>query len=142
MADLSEKDVVELRQSWALVAGDAEAVTDLFYGRLFDLDPQVRELFAGTDMAAQGHRLAAALSAVVAAADELSAAVPMLQELGARHGALGVRGPDYDTVGRALLWTLERGLGERFRPETKAAWSAAYAIVAGTMMEGARRKAA
>jgi nitric oxide dioxygenase len=39
----------------------------------------------------------------------------------------------YAPVGAALLWTLEKGLGPDFTPETKAAWTEAYTALAGVM---------
>ena len=41
-------------------------------------------------------------------------------------------------VGAALLWTLEKGLGEGFTSETRDAWATAYRVLAGTMIEASR----
>ena len=142
MSELDPKMVGEIRRTWALAAENGTAVAELFYARLFDMDPELAPLFAGTDMAAQHDKLLQALGSVVAAADDLGAAVPSLRDLGARHVRYGAQPAHYETVGAALLWTLERGLGDAFRPETKAAWSVAYALLAGAMVEGARRQAA
>ena len=43
----------------------------------------------------------------------------------------------YASVGQALLWTLERGLGEAFTPEVRDAWAAAYALLSAAMIEAA-----
>ena len=40
--------------------------------------------------------------------------VPAVRALGARHVGYGVRDEHYDTVGSALLWTLDKGLGAAF----------------------------
>jgi nitric oxide dioxygenase len=45
---------------------------------------------------------------------------------------------NYDTVGAALPWTLEKGLGDAFTPETKEAWATVYGILATTMQNAAR----
>jgi hemoglobin-like flavoprotein len=61
--------------------------------------------------------------------------VPAVRHLGARHAGYGVRPEHYQTVGAALLWTLEQGLGDRFTDEAKTAWTAAYTLLAGLMQE-------
>jgi hemoglobin-like flavoprotein len=77
------------------------------------------------------------LRMVVRGLDRLEQLVPAVQALGRRHAGYGVRDEHYATVGAALLWTLERGLGEAFTPATRAAWAAAYALLAATMQQAA-----
>jgi hypothetical protein len=64
-----------------------------------------------------------------------------VQALGRRHLAYGVRDEHYDTVGGALLWTLEKGLGEAFTPDVKEAWTVVYGIVARVMKDAANEVA-
>ena len=63
--------------------------------------------------------------------------VAVLRNLGARHVGYGVREEHYVTVGTALLWTLSAGLGEKFTPEVREAWTAAYGLLADVMQFGA-----
>ena len=121
-----------LRSSWARVEPIGEQTAALFYARLFELDSSLRMLFGG-DMAAQGRKLLAALRATVAAADRLDTLRPLLADLGVRHQGYGVRAEHYDTVGAALLWTLQRGLQANYSAETDGAWRAAYATLAQAM---------
>ncbi len=115
----------------------------VFYNRLFDVDPSLRALFADTDLPAQRRKLAQALTLLVAGLDDLESLVPVLDDLGARHACYGVRDEHYDTVATALLWTLEKGLGDAWTAETAAAWIEIYGIVAGVMRQaGARALAA
>ncbi|MBG9390527.1 globin family protein [Caenimonas aquaedulcis] len=120
------------------IAGDAAA---LFYARLFELDPSLRALFR-KDMAVQGQMLMAMIGSAVASLRDLPRVVPVLRDMGARHAGYGVRDEHYATVGSALLWTLERGLGDAFTPEVSQAWAAAYAILSQTMIEGSRQAVA
>jgi hemoglobin-like flavoprotein len=69
--------------------------------------------------------------------DQLHEIVPTVQQLGQRHAAYGVQNNDYATVGAALLWTLEQGLGEQFTPEVRAAWTKTYTLLADTMRAAA-----
>ena len=129
---MTPAQVQALRASWALVEPIGDEAARLFYARLFELDPSLRRLFSG-DMAAQGRKLLAALRATVAAVDRFDALRPVLAELGARHRGYGVRAEHYDTVGAALLWTLQRGLQQHYSAEIDAAWRAAYGAVAQAM---------
>ena len=123
-------------QSWAQVEPISEQAAELFYGRLFELDPDLKALFKG-DMQAQGRKLMASLALVVTSLDDLDGLVPVLQVMGRSHRGYGVKASDYDTVGAALLWTLGQGLGEAFTEDVKASWTEAYGLVATTMSEAA-----
>jgi hemoglobin-like flavoprotein len=119
----------------------ADAAAALFYKRLFTLDPTLRSLFH-SDMHEQGRKLMAVLQLAVAGLSRLEELVPIVQELGRRHRGYGVRDAHYATVGAALLWTLQEGLGERFTPEVQAAWTNAYTLLADTMRAAAEEEAA
>lgn len=135
-----QKELV--RESFAMVEPIADAAATIFYDRLFALDPNLRKLFAATDMAAQRKNLMQTLTVVVRGIDRLENLVPAVEALGKRHAGYGVRAEDFETVGAALLDTLEVGLGEAFTTETRDAWLAAYGILAGVMMSGGGMEAA
>ena len=120
-----------IRASWRSVEPIADTAATLFYDRLFELDPTVRRLFRRTDMTAQRKTLMQTLAVVVKGIDRLEDLVPAVEALGRRHAGYGVRPEHYDTVGAALLWTLERGLGDAFTPDVREAWATAY----GTLVE-------
>ncbi len=122
-----------IRETWRQVVPRADQVAALFYKRLFEIDPSLRELFTEVDLAAQGRRLAKALGDLVAALDSIEDFVPALEVLGRRHVGYGVRDQHYDSVGEALLWTLETGLGPAWTGEAAEAWGAAYRLVVGAM---------
>jgi hemoglobin-like flavoprotein len=131
---LTEKNLVQ--QSFARVAPIAEVAAELFYGRLFELDPSLKPMFRG-DMKDQGRKLMQMLAVAVHGLDRLQDILPALRQLGRRHADYGVRDEDYDTVGAALLWTLEKGLGEAFTQEVKAAWAKVYGILTTEMKAAA-----
>ncbi len=133
---MNPQQISAVRNTFALLVPQADSVARLFYARLFELDPQLRPLFKA-DMAEQRSKLMAMLGAGVSGLDRLDTLVPVLRQLGARHVAYGVRDADYGTVGAALLDTLASGLGDTFTPETRAAWTEAYTLIAGTMQAGA-----
>jgi hemoglobin-like flavoprotein len=132
--NLIQKALVQT--SFAQVRPIADAAADLFYGRLFELDPTLRPLFKG-DMEEQGRKLMEMIGLAVKGLDRPETLLPALAALGRRHAGYGVNERDYETVGEALIWTLEQGLGPSFTPDIRDAWVALYRFVADTMREGA-----
>src|SRR5215216_5637091 len=118
-----QKDIVQ--SSFKKVAPIADTAAELFYNRLFELDPALKPLFKG-DMKEQGRKLMKMIGMAVTGLDELGKLIPVIQDLGRRHITYGVKDDDYNTVAEALLWALEKGLGDDFTPEVKKAWTAVY----------------
>ena len=137
---LSAKEIALVQGSFEQVLPIADTAAALFYGRLFELDPSLRALFRN-DMSTQGRALMGMIKVAVAGLTRLDQIVPAVQALGRRHGGYGVRDEHYATVASALLWTLERGLGEAFTPETRAAWVKVYTLLAETMQQAAAEAA-
>jgi hemoglobin-like flavoprotein len=126
-----------LTETWQQVVPFADKAATLFYDRLFEIDPSVRKLFHATDMARQREKLIAVLGGAVDGLDDLEALLPLVEELGRRHACYGVTDGHYDSVGAALLWTLEQGLGESWTPDVANAWTDVYALLSGAMRRGA-----
>ncbi len=131
----------DVRRTWAMVAPIADQAAILFYDRLFEIAPETRPLFRRTDMAAQRATLMGTLALVVKGLDQLDRLVPAVENLGRRHAGYGVVAEHYGSVGAALLWTLERGLGPEFTPSVRDAWTTAYGILATVMQDAAAREA-
>ena len=127
-----------IQDSFRKVVPISDTAAALFYGRLFEIAPEVKPLFKG-DMSLQGAKLMATLGLVVAGLNDLSKIVPAAESLARKHVAYGVKDEHYAPVGAALIWTLERGLGPDFTPETKAAWIEAYAILSSVMIAAAAK---
>jgi hemoglobin-like flavoprotein len=134
---MTPRQIDLIRGSWSAVEPIADTAATLFYGRLFELDPAIRRLFARTDMAKQRKVLMQTLTVVVKSLDKLDALVPAIQALGRRHAGYGVRTEHYEKVGAALIWTLERGLGDAFDGDTREAWTTAYETLASVMIAAA-----
>ncbi len=138
---MTPEEIQLVRTSFARIVPIADQVAALFYARLFELDPTLRNLFHG-DMAEQGRKLMQAIGFCVASLDRLPTIVPMVRQLGLRHASYQVRAAHYETVGAALLWTLEKGLGADYTPALRTAWAKLYWLLAETMKAGARDGAA
>ena len=125
---LTSTQIKLVQDSFTLVAPIADTAAQLFYGRLFELDPSLRHMFK-SDMKEQGRKLMQMLSVAVHALNNLDGITSAVQALGQRHVGYGVTMEHYAIVGEALIWTLEQGLGEAFTPEVKAAWIAVYGLL-------------
>src|SRR4051812_3691147 len=107
-----------VQETFASIAPIADDAAALFYRRLFELDPSLQAMFRG-DMSEQRRKLMNMLGAAVRGLDRLEQLVPVVQDLGRKHAHYGVEERHYDTVGAALLWTLDKGLGAAFTPDVK-----------------------
>lgn len=124
-----------VQETWKQVMPIADTAAAMFYGRLFELDPSLKSLFTSTDMKEQGKKLTQMITVAVKGLDNLDQLVPAVQALGQRHVGYGVQDAHYDTVGAALLWTLEQGLGPAFTPPVKEAWTETYTVLASVMKD-------
>jgi len=133
---MTPQHITLIQQSWAEVTAIQDTAAGLFYQRLFVLDPAVRPLFKG-DLQSQGKKLMQALGFIVNSLTRLDELVSVAQEMARRHVGYGVEAAHYDTVGAALLWTLEQGLGPRFTNDTRDAWAEAYGTLSQVMKDAA-----
>lgn len=123
-----------VQSTWRAVLPVGDTFAELFYGRLFSVDPELRKLFRD-DMMEQGRNLTAMLSVAAASIGKPERISVALRQLGKRHAAYGVAPKDFRTVEDALLFALEHALIDVFTPEVKAAWQAAYALLERLMLE-------
>jgi hemoglobin-like flavoprotein len=134
MVTARQKSLVQ--SNWALMRPMAVHVADLFFDRLFELDPSLEEVFPDDTQVLRG-RFTRSVGTAVGAIDDLGALVPVLHDLGRRQSALGFQPGTYVTLGKALLWTFEQTLAEDFTPPVEDAWAALYADVSSAMIQGA-----
>ena len=133
---MTPQQIELVKKTWVMVVPIADTAAELFYGRLFELEPSYRAMFKN-DMAEQGKKLMKTINIAVEALDDVEPLIPVLKQMGADHAGYGVVDRDYNVVGAALLWTLEKGLGDVFTDEVKNAWAAVYEVLANTMKAGA-----
>lgn len=142
---IDEQTIVLVQGSFEKVKPIAATAAEIFYTKLFELDPKLKPMFPTEKegaMAEQGNKLMTMLSSAVAGLTALDKLIPILQDLGKRHVQYGVEKSHYDTVGAALLDTLQAGLGEGFTPSIKQAWTDVYTVMAGVMIEASYAKSA
>ncbi len=125
-----------VQESFAKVAPISEQAATLFYDRLFEVAPAVKVMFPA-DMKEQRKKLMATLAVVVNGLSNLESVLPAASALAKRHVSYGARPEHYPVVGGALLWTLEKGLGEAWTADVADAWTAAYGTLSGYMISEA-----
>lgn len=131
-----------LEQSFDQIKPHANEFVASFYTTLFADYPQLRPMFAQTNLAEQHKKLIGALVLVIANLRRPEVLANALRGLGARHALYGVRPEHFDMVGAALLKTFELYLGEAWTPTTEQAWTNAYGAIVGLMLEGAETQPA
>lgn len=123
-----------VKKSWRLLRALPPAVVaDTFYSKLFLDHPELRRMFP-KNMGEQYQKLVDMLSSMIARLDNFSAFEQELAALAQRHVGYGVQAKHYPMVGTALLWTLERGLGDDWNAETAEAWVACYSAITEAML--------
>jgi hemoglobin-like flavoprotein len=125
--------------TFAQVVPIAATIADLFYSRLFEIAPHLRPVFP-ENRSEQKEQLMAVLATAVAGLDHLDTLVPTVSALGRRHVGYGLKAQHFVLVGSALLWTLEKALGEAFTSEVKDAWASAYILLWTTMTDAANER--
>lgn len=122
-----------IRDSWLHLTPIRLTAAELFYRRLFEIDASSKALFVGRPMHEQYEKFLQTIDLLVATIDYPNNIIGDLQALARRHAGYGVSLPQYESVGVALLWALEQGLGERWTPDTKRAWAELYLFVSDVM---------
>ena len=118
-----------VQESWQEVLIFPDAAAQLFYVRLFALDPSLSSLLKG-DIREQGKKLIAMITVAVNGLGRIETLVPVFEALGRRHSASGA-------VAEALVWMLQKGLGKAFTPETREAWQIACGMLEAGILEAA-----
>jgi nitric oxide dioxygenase len=133
---MTPDQVTLVQESFSKVAPISEQAAVIFYDRLFEVAPGVKAMFP-SDMTEQRKKLMATLAVVVNGLSNLPSVLPAASALAKRHVGYGAKPEHYPVVGGALLWTLEKGLGEAWTPEVATAWTEAYGTLSGYMISEA-----
>lgn len=133
---MTPSEIGFVQKSFRMILPIADLAGEMFYRRLFELDPSLRQLFPA-DVKEQSRKLIHVLAIVTSRLEDLDGVLPMVRELGERHAGYGVKAEHYAVVGEALLWVLARCLDDAFTHEVRVAWVKTYEIVAAVMQDAA-----
>jgi hemoglobin-like flavoprotein len=131
---MTPKQIELVQESWDHITTYIPQAGEIFYGRLFETNPQLRSLFS-PDIKSQSQKLVAILTFAVRKLDNLNEIITDVRALGKRHANYGVQPAHYAMVADSLLWTLEKGMGSLWTSEVKEAWTTLYVTLAGIMMD-------
>lgn len=131
---MTERQILLVKNSWSYVIVNSEAAGELFYSRLFEVAPAVRPLFKG-DTKEQARKLMSMVTLIVSKLQKLDDIIEEIKGLAQRHNKYGAQPAHYKVVGECLIWTLQKGLAEKWNKETEEAWISVYAVLAGAMIK-------
>lgn len=124
--------ICQIRADWASVRPLAAIAIHRFYGHLLNQDASARVLVP-EDFTLQGWKLIAFLDDLVARIDKPADWVPLVRGFTGCDAAQALIHRHFVVVGDALLRALADVLMDRFTPESRAAWSLAYELVANAI---------
>ena len=138
---MTPDDIAQVQESWRKIEPVKEIAAELFYTRLFELDPPLR-MVCGDDMMDRRKRFTQVVSATVRGLARVDMLLPAVREFGMRHPLPGEIEQHHANVASALLWMLEKALRKDFTPEVKAAWIKAYGMLSLTIRQTPETNAA
>jgi len=133
---LTSQQIATVQYSFRSVQPMSATAAELFYKRLFEIEPATAPLFK-RGMREQGEHFMRVLALAVGSLSNGPTLAYMVKQLGVRHASYGVTAEHYDAVRRALLWMLAAILQDGYTEEVREAWSTAYSMLAGIMKEAA-----
>jgi nitric oxide dioxygenase len=131
---MTQEQMLLVKNSWKIFRNiEASIIADLFYTKLFFDNPRLRRMFP-KDMNLQYKKLVDMLTSIISRLDKADQIDEELKALAIRHIDYGVKRRHYRLVGDALIWTLEKGLGDDWNDELKECWLACYKMIAEIMI--------
>src|SRR5690349_19151480 len=113
---MTATQILLVQNSWRLLRDlDPQLLGSLFYSKLFFDHYELRKLFP-VDMTEQHRKLISKFNLIIARLDHLDDLLPEIAALSQRHVTYGVKPAHFAAVGAALIWTLERALGDDWTP--------------------------
>lgn len=138
---MTPRQIELVENSWDFILMNTNEAGIIFYNRLFEIDPSLKSLFK-EDIKSQSQKLVSLITFAVHKLSNFSEIISDVRALGMRHRTYKVKPEYYQTVGKALLSTLEKGLGDQWNRETKEAWATLYDTLSQIMIEASREEKA
>ncbi len=125
---MTDRQILIVKTSWSALAQQSQEVGELFYQKLFELEPAYRALFRN-DMELQTQKFTHMMTWLIRNSQHPDQLSTELAALALRHKHYGAQADDYAVVGAALLGALQQQLGSQWDGETQQAWTAMYATI-------------
>ena len=133
---MTQREIELIESTWNYIVTNIDEAGELFYNKLFVLRPELATLFKG-DIKAQSKKLTSMITFLVNKLNSLDEVKKDIVALGMRHKNYKVEPDHYQTVGVALLWTLEQGLGSQWNEDVKLVWENLYSVLSNMMIDAA-----
>ena len=130
---LTSKQIELVENSWDYVLLNSQETGAIFYKKLFEIDPALRQLFK-SELHVQSEKFVAMITFAVHKLNNMNEIIDDVKALGSHHHKNSVKPEHYVSVAAALLWTIESALGKEWSTEIKEAWMAVYSALAKTMI--------
>ncbi len=130
---MNQEQIKIIKTSFEKIEPIADQAGMLFYEKLFEIAPELSSLFFN-DRTVQAQKLMKTLGVVVHNLENIEDILPNVEKLAIAHVDYGVKPEHYLPVGKALIWTIEKGLGDDCTTEIKEAWLAAYRFLSNFMI--------
>lgn len=130
-----DQEIQIVQQTWFNLAKENDSeIGELFYTRLFENDPHLRNLFRNS-ISAHGRRFVSMMNYLIIKLDNTSV-IHQARSLGRKYAEYGIQNKDYDYIKEALFWTLKKKLGERWTPDVMVSWIWFFSTI-GLLMKDA-----
>lgn len=133
---MNPNQIAIVKSTWSDVISEGNAVGELFYKILFELDPSLKPLF-GDDVKEQARKFTAMITFCAYKLNDLDSITAEAKELGRRHKYYKTTEGAYRTVEKALIAALAQSLGAGWTEEAESAWGQLYITLENAMLEGA-----
>ena len=129
---LTQEEIQTIKETVPLLKDKGQTITSIFYKRLFEQHPELKNVFNQTNQK-RGLQSSALAMAVLAAAEnieDLSPIVPAIMPVVYKHCALQVKPEHYPIVGENLIWAIEEVTGLEDEDPIIQTWIKAYGEIA------------
>lgn len=135
MTDINSE---KLQTFFSRIEDEQHSFTGRFYARLFELNPNIEQLFKSVGMEMQGKMVIQALGIGIKNHENEEDFAAVFRSLGRRHGLYGVKPEFYTSIGQAFINTCKASFGSEFDNELESDFQNLFSKIATQMLEGAR----
>ena len=128
---MTDDDIARVKASWHTIEPVKQVAAELFYVKLFELDPTLRVLFSD-DLQLRSQKFLQLMDATVKGLEQVEVMKAAVRELGIRHPLFGDSDEHHGTIGAALFWMLGKCLRREFTEEVRAAWLRMFGLLSQT----------
>lgn len=134
---LTERDMDIVKSTVPILQEQGSVITSLFYQRMFENHPELKNIFNQTNQKKgdQSKALADTVLAAAANIDQLEAILQKVKQVAHKHVSLNIKPEHYPIVGKYLLLAMKEVLGDTASDDVINAWTKAYDEIANAFIE-------